>query len=220
MSDIRVVGASTPTRLTSDGNFISPRGLRDGTVVVTPLEMALSVEGRMFTAQNGDETTPLTFLALAANRPDAWLRAQGSAAIVLPTITVTLEAAAGTVTEIDVRIADNDIGNGTSTAATVGPYPTNTGGALSANTICRHLATGDTTAGTNERTVWRLTIPFANATTEGNQLPTFDITPAMMGYPILKGGAGSIMVYISATTTQATGFVTWKWGEVPNNSIY
>lgn len=220
MSDIRVVGAVTPTRKTADDGFISPRALRDGTLVTTPLESALSFEGRMFTAQNGDETTPLTFLALAANRPDAWLRAQGSTAIILPTITITLEAAAGTVTEIDIRIADNDIGNGTSTAATVGPFPTNTGGALSATALCRHLATADTTAGTNERSVWRLTIPFAQATTEGNGQPTWDITPAMMGYPVLKGGAGSIMVYISATTTQATGFVTWKWGEVPNNFIY
>lgn len=217
MSDIRVVTATTPVRKTADDGFLSPRAIRDGSLVTVPWYEALALEGRAFSAQNGDETTPLTFLALAANRPDAWIRVADSTIVIPWCVTVTLEAAAGTVTEIDVRIADNDIGNGTSTAATVGPYGQKTSLPIASTSTVRHLATADTTAGTNERTIWRLTLPYANST-EAAQRMTFDITREMMGFPVLVGAA-SIMVYISATTTQATGFVTWKWFEIPENSV-
>lgn len=218
MSDIRVVASTTPTRKTANDGFISPRALRDGTLVSIPWYDALALEGRVFVAQNGDETTPLTFLALAANRPDAWIRVATSTIVIPLSCTVTIEAGAGTVTEIDLRTAQNDIGNGTSTAASVGPLASKTSAPIASTSTVRHLATADTTAGTNEVTVWRKTLPFAMATTEGNEFPTFDITREMMGYPVLVGPA-SIMLYISATTTQATGFVTWKWAEIPSNTV-
>ena len=218
MSDIRVVTGTVPVRKTADDGFLSPRAIRDGSLVVLPWYDALALEGRVFSAQNGDETTPLSFNALAANRPSAWIRAATSTIVIPLGCTVTLEAATGTVTEIDLRIADNDIGNGTSTAATVGPLGMKTSLPIAATSVVRHLATADTTAGTNERTIWRATIQFALATAEGNPFPTFDISREMMGYPVLVGPA-TIMVYVTATTTVPTGFVTWKWAEIPTNSV-
>lgn len=215
MSDIVVVGSVTPTRRTADDGYISPRALRDGTLVTVPLYDALAMEGRIFTATMGSVTTPLTFLATAANRPDAWIRVPTSTTILPISVTVALEAFAGTVTEIDVRIADNDIGSGTSSAATAGPL-TNRASSTAVTSACtaRQLATADTTAETNPRTIWRKTIPTASAA--GNDIAgSFTVTRDMMGYPVLYGPS-TWEVFIAATTTQATGFVVMQWAELPS----
>lgn len=218
MSDIRIVGAVTPTRKTSDDAFISPRGFRDGTVVVADHLEALAQEGRVFAANNGSATTPLTFLIVGANRPDAWLRVPTGTTCIPISCRVVLEAATGTVTEIMLRVAQNDIGNGTSTTASLGPLPTKTSAPFTANVVCRHLATGDTTAETNPVEVYRRTYPFALATAEGHEPPGAVITRADMGYPVLVGPA-SLSLLIDATTNQPTGFVTWIWAEVPSTVI-
>src|SRR3990167_2654961 len=168
MSDIRVVGAVTPTRKTADDGFISPRALRDGTLVTADYFEVLSQEGRVFAANNGSATTPLTFLIVGSNRPDAWLRVPSGTTCLPIMCRVVFEAAAGTVTEIMLRIAQNDIGNGTSTTASLGPLPTKTSAPFAANVVCRHLATGDTTAETNPIEVYRRTFAFVQATAEGN----------------------------------------------------
>src|SRR3990167_8088060 len=218
MSDIRVVGAVTPTRKTADDGFISPRALRDGTLVTADYFEVLSQEGRVFCANNGSATTPLTFLIVGANRPDAWLRVPSGTTCLPILCRVTYEAAAGTVTEAMLRLAQNDIGNGTSTAASLGPISTKTTSAYTAAVVCRHLATGDTTAETNQIELFRRTFAFAHATAEGNDPLEVQITRELMGYPVLVGPA-SLSLLIDATTNQPTGFVTWIWAEVPSNSI-
>ena len=133
-------------------------------------------------------------------------------------IKVALEAAAGTVTEIEVRLSKNDIGNGTSTAASLGPVSTRTDSGYTAACIPRHLATGDTTAETTPVTLWRSSYPFAQATAEGNDPLGFEITREMLGNPVMDENS-SLIVFISATTTQATGFVVFQWAEVPVNDL-
>lgn len=200
----------------SEGAQLQLRGTRDGALFVADWMEALALEGRAFSANMGSVTTPLTFLVTAANRPDAWIRVPDGTMIVPTHCVVVLEAFAGTVTEIDVRIAQNDIGNGTSSAADVGPRALRTDAPITSNCVARQLATVDTTAETNPLSVWRRTMPTANAA--GNDLAgSVSISREMMGYPVLVGPS-TWEVFVAATTTQATGFVIFHWLEFAERS--
>ena len=195
----------------SEGNNLQARGTRDGALFTASWYDAHALEGRLFSANMGSVTTPLTFLITLANRPDAWIRVPDGTMIIPLSVTVALEAYTGTNTEIDIRTAQNDIGNGTSSAATVGPQSNHTGAPYASNCVARQLATGDTTAETNPLTVWRKTIPTASAA--GNDAAgSFTVTRELMGYPVLVGPA-TFEAFIAATTTQATGFVVIHWIE-------
>ncbi len=215
MTDVRVWGGNNNLRRLGnvDGSPIGARGLRDGSLVTADYLEALAAEGRIFTANMGSVTTPLTFLITAANRPDAWIRVPSATAILPLKATVVLESMAGTATEIDVRIAQNDIGNGTSSAATVGPLSHRSDSPITSNCTARQLATADTTAETNPLSVYRKT--FIRADDAGSDAKGAEITREMMGFPVLIGGA-SWEVFIAATTTQATGFVIMTWAELPS----
>ena len=217
MSDIRLFAAERASvARTSEGNLIAVRGTRDGAVFTADWYEAHALEGRVFGANMGSVTTPLTFLITLANRPDAWIRVPDNTMILPLSVHVVLEAATGTATETDVRIAQNDIGNGTSSAATVGPVSMRTDAPVTSNCVARQLATGDTTAETNPMSVWRQTVITASAA--GNDAVSQQhITRADMGYPVLVGPA-TIEVFVAATTTQATGFVIITWVEFPERS--
>lgn len=195
----------------AEGAQLQARMTRDGALFEASWAESHALEGRIFTANMGTVTTPLTFLVTAANRPDAWIRVPDGTMIIPLVCTVALEAYAGTATEIDIRTAQNDIGSGTSSAAAVGPQSNHTGAPYASNCVARQLATGDTTAETSPLTVWRKVIPTAGAA--GNDAAgCFTVTREMMGFPVLVGPA-TWEVFVAATTTQATGFVVMHWAE-------
>lgn len=216
MSDTRLLAAvSSVPRLTSDGNNIRHRGLRDGSAIMADLFDALGMEGRIFVANMGTVTTPITFLVTAANRPDAWIRVPANTAILPILVNVSLEAAAGTDTEIDVRAANNDIGNGTSSAADIGPLSTRNDGPVTSACTARQLATGDTTAETTPRSLYRYEFSVAEGTSSDFHV---DVPRSLMGYPCLVGPA-TWEVFIAATSTQAIGYVVMTWAEIPSSMI-
>lgn len=195
----------------SEGAQLQLRGSRDGALFTASWYEAHALEGRIFGANMGTVTTPLTFLVTAANRPDAWVRVPDGTMIIPLSVNVALEAFAGTVTEIDLRTARNDIGNGTSSDASIVPQSLHTGNPYASVCVARQLATADTTAETSPMSIYRRTIPTANAA--GNDLAgSLLIDRSMMGYPVLVGPA-TLELFIAATTTQATGFVVMHWME-------
>jgi len=175
-----------------------------------PFEV-LAEQGRMFAANMGTVTTPLTFLVTAANRPDAWVRNPLGAVMLPYSLAVTLEAMAGTATEIDVRIASNDIGDGTSSAASVS-RSLRTDAPVASLCTARQLATANTTAETTPVSVYRKTYILANAA--GEDAKGGLITREQMGNPICVN-ASTWELFVAATTTQAVGFVVMTWAEVP-----
>ena len=214
MADPFVISSTTLTPLrVANGVTQNARGTRDGALFTADWKQALVMEGRVWVANMGSVTTPLTFLVTAANRPDAWLRMPSATAVIPLRVEAVLEAAAGTVTELDLRMAYNDIGNGTSSAATVGPvnYSPNNAGALTSAVIPRQLATADTTAETTPISIHRVTFPLAQAT---GLVPYVDLFEPIV-CPILIGPA-TLELFIAATTTQATGFVQMIWAELPS----
>lgn len=206
----------SPSRDTADSENWKPiRVSRTGLLLVHEIE-DYAKQGRIFSANMGTVTTPLTFLVTAANRPDAWVRVPAGTAILPIKCNVVLESAAGTVTEIDVRIAQNDIGNGTSSAADVAPRTHRTDAPVASLCTARQLATGDTTAETNPLSIYRRT--YARADEAGIDFRGIEVTRELMGYPILVGAA-TWEVFIAGTGTQATGYVVMTWAEVPTTDL-
>ena len=218
MSDMKILPVvKSPQRNTADNNtYLGARGNRTGDLFVVDYFESLALQGRIFTASMGSVTTPLTFLITAANRPDAWVRVPAGTTILPIKCNVVLEGATGTATEIDVRICQNDIGSGTSSAATAGPLSTRTDAILSALCTARQLATGDTTAETNPISVYRRT--YARADEAGIDWRGIEVSRALMGYPYLVGPA-TWEVFIAGTSTQATGFVLMTWAEIPSGDV-
>ena len=200
----------------AEGAALQARGTRDGALFVADWYEAHALEGRIFSATFGAVTTPLTFLITLANRPDMWIRCPDGTMILPLVETVTLEAFAGTDTEIDIRDAQNDIGNGTSSAATVGPLNNRTDAPIASVCTARQLATGDTTAETNPKSLWRGTINTASAAGNDNAAMK-TLTRAMMGYPV---GVGPYTweTFVAATTTQADGYGIKHWVEFAERS--
>lgn len=218
MSDMKILPVvRAPSRNTSDSDAMKLlRGTRDGVAFTADYFENLAFQGRIFSANMGTVTTPLTFLITAANRPDAWIRVPASVVILPIKCNVVLESAAGTVTEIDVRIAQNDIGNGTSTAADIAPRSHRTDSGISSLCTARQLATGDTTAETNPLSIYRRT--YARADEAGIDWRGIEAGRALLGYPVLVGPA-TWEVFIAATSTQATGYVVFTWAEVPSTDL-
>ena len=212
--DLRTLVQNTPAR-GGNSTWVAARSTPDGAQYVAPWQAALAIEGRLFGSNHGVLTTPLTFLVYAANRPDAWVRVPDATAIFPLSVAVILEDAAGTDTEVRVSIAQNDIGNGTSTAST-GPLNLRTDAPVTSNCVVRHLATGDTTAETNPFEIYRAEYGTAEAASTG---PQAIWTADKAGFYPLIIGAGSLIVYVAATTTQATGFVQCVWAEFTESSL-
>lgn len=213
---IKAASSTRYPNTNGDGNFVSLQGTRTGAAYVLPEFEALAYLGRVFAANMGSVTTPLTFLTTAANRPDAWIRVPSGTTIIPVQANIVLETSTGTATEIDVRIASNDIGNGTSSAATVGPQSTRTDAPVTSLCTARQLATADTTAETTPISVYRRTFgPVSDTTTPGGLQRGIDATREIMGFPICVGPA-TWEIFIAATTTQATGFVIMQWAEIPS----
>ncbi len=129
-------------------------------------------------------------------------------------VNIALEAAAGTITEVDIRLAQNDVGNGTSSAATVGPIALRTDSTVVSNVVPRQLYTGDSTAETNPVSLYRKTFPLAQASGLIDYSVNWEPT-----YPAILVGPASLEVFIAATTTQATGFLTCTWMEWTSNMV-
>lgn len=206
-----------PVASTADlaGAFKTVQGFRDGSISVVDFVSRMAAAGRLMVANFGSGATALTFKAFAANRPDAWVRVPQNVAILPVRLTASLEAMTGTATIIESRAAGNDIGNGTSAAATVGPLPSRND-APSGGSQCtaRQLASADTTAEVNPLTLNRKEYILANAA--GEDAKGVDWDRAGLNLPVLIGPA-TWETFISATTTQATGYAVKSWIETPAN---
>lgn len=205
-----------------DGGYKVAQGFREGSISFVQFHERMAAAGRVMSANFGTVVTQLTFLAQAANRPDAWIRVPSGTTIIPLKAGFTLGAMAGTVTTIDIRQCENDIGNGTSSAASVGPQNLRTdaigkgaGAGTAGNCTARQLATADTTAETNPITLYKVVKTRADEAAADLISGINHISREMMGNPWLVGPA-TWEAFIWATTTQATGYGVMTWIETPS----
>ena len=194
MSDIRAFVKNTSVGRAGDGTLAGVRMTPDGALYVAQYPLSASIEGRLFGCHWGTVTTPLATAAttaIVAARPMAWIRVPDGTTIFPLNLEITMEATGITTQgEISVAIAQNDVGNGTSTAGTSGIIALNTAALVTSNCSHRHLATADVTAETSLLELKR----FSFAASAVNQAYSWNAAREGI-WPVLRGPA-SLLVYI------------------------
>lgn len=214
MTDTILIQGQAGRRALSGSNAPGWARLGPGSELVgLPWHVATAMEGRVFVANFGSATTPLNFAKTAydEDQPQFVVRVPANVVIVPLSIAVQLEDSAGTDNEVIFGTAQNDIGDGSSSAATIGPRTAHTANGRASSCTPRQLYTGNSTALTNMLEFFRATYPFADATTDPVKRFVWDYLQSGL-VPVLKGPA-SLIGWIAGATTAPAGFATVAWAE-------
>ena len=208
MADIRGKVQQKNRDLQTDGKYKDLNLTRLGELVVVRQGVAAGFEGRLYVANFGSVTTPLATAAttaIAAQRPMAWLRVPATAAI-LPLYCGIVVESTGITTqgEIAVAVTSNDVGNGTSTAATTAPTSLNPRVSIASAVTARQLATADVTAETNYLELQRYSFAASAVNQQFNWEPDEWLPPLP--------GAASFAVYIGGNAVNFFCQMVWIEG--------
>lgn len=224
MSDLRVYAQQSTISRTTDGNLVGMRGLRDGTALYAPWELALVMEGKVFGANAGTITTGIAGHATAdADQPEFAIRAAADTLVILP---LYLEAGAQSfettlgIHSVFWAISNIDVANGTSTGIT--PINLNLSSSTAVSATVRSAYTGNGTDPLTAGNFFELTraagVFDSDAATSGVLgLKAVWSSKQDAGIPILAR-TGSIVGYGEGGTT-ANFFFTAKWAEFTQAQI-
>ena len=206
MTDLKAFTRNTSVDRVPTG-WTNLRSSPDGALYRVDYGFSLGVEGRTFAANMGVVTTPLATAATTAivnTTPHAWIRVPDGTAIIPLYAKVVVESHSITTQgEISVLIAQNDIGNGTSTAATAGPISLNTAAPVTSACTARNLATGAATAPTSPLELTR----FSFAASAVDQIFIWDA--AKLGvFPVVRG-AGTWAIYLGGNAVNYYAQMIW-----------
>lgn len=181
--------------------------------VTLPWHIATAMSGRLFIVNFGTESTPLNFAKTAydEDQPQAVLRVPSGVVIVPVKVEVTLEDSAGTDNEVIFGTAQNDIGNGTSSDATLGPRSLHTANGRTSSCVGKQLYTANSSALTNKVEFARWTYAFADAGTDPIKKFEWSLMQSAV-VPVLKGAA-SLIIWIAAATTAPQGYAMMAYAE-------
>jgi hypothetical protein len=227
MADLRfITGTSSPTRVSSDGSYLSVQGTRDGAIFTADWYLARVMEGRVFGANVGVGTTPVTFAAAYdANGPDFHLHVPSGTTVIPWDIQLVYDAV-GTELTLEIIGLASSTGDSsvTGTASTIysmrmdAPYSSNctATGAVDAGGVT------DPNAG-NFIEFWREQRPLTDTVASGeNDRQTLKFGWSAMQHPapaiVGSGDSGSALT-VYGTSQAGTGFITAIWVEVPSSSI-
>jgi hypothetical protein len=214
VADLYINGVTTSKARSGNNTRLAATGTRDGALYTCPYVLNMALEGRVFHVSHGTVTTPITFIAYDADRPDLGIDVPTGTTIIPVRILVYLEDMAGTDNEIIVEANRNLLGASTSTALTI--YNVRTDAPMATGCSAYGTYTANATAVTVASEFWRAGDPIAQAA--GSPLKTF-LWNLEDGTPQVLVGPASISLHVSATTTQAAGFVKASWIELPSSSI-
>lgn len=172
----------------------------------------LVASGRGYGVNRGTATTPISFAKTAydEDQPALTIDVPEDSIIVPVLLEVVLEDAAGTDNAVVWGVSNNLAGAGTSSALTSvnlrADQPT------TSDCTVRRDYTGNATAATNLLEIVRDGDAFANVST-GPSRRAFRHTIDTMVMPTILGEA-SLYLWVWATTTAPSGFVTVHWVEL------
>jgi len=205
--------ATIPLTESSDGISGVIWALRDGAPVTEDRIQALYQAGYGYAASSGSVATPLTFTTYTVLRPQGWIRVPAGVKIIPTYINIAVATDAGTATYFWLGFCQNDVGNGTSTAVTLGPLNMRSDGSIPSACTVRHLATADTTAMTNPVDIKRWAMPGASGTSDlGLEWGPGHFKPLLIG-------PATLYIYAMYTTTAPTGFINYQWLEFEASEI-
>jgi len=215
MADTRVSVASS---VNADGTTPALRVNRSADLYVADLPTQWALEGRVFVANRGTATTPVSFAKTAydEDQPQLVLRVPEGTTIIPLYCEVVLEDSAGTDNEIIWGVTANDIGNGTSTAVT--PYNVlSVGGKTTAVTVRRDY-TGNATAASQVKELGRFGYAFADASTDPAKRFVLQFGNDRNIVPIK--GADSLNLWVAGATTAPSGYATVVWAEFLSTELF
>lgn len=214
MSDLRYRPSVTPAVATADDGLKTVQGFREGSISTTTFIQRMVAAGRVFCANAGSATTPITGLTTyAALRPENVLRVPQNIVAIPIEWSCALEVSSGTVLEWSINVAQNDVGNGTSSAATLGPINLRTDTPNTSVCNFRVKYTADMTASTNPIEVFRFGQELATAAGAFAPNPLLWRPEAK---PLLVGPA-SLIIFDEATSAAQQYFSQLTWIETPAN---
>jgi len=206
MSDLRGFTIISPGAA-ADNTWVGAHSDKFGNLYSLPAELGLTMDGRLYGAHFGTVTTPIATqatTALAATRPQAWLRVADGTAIVPLSVNIVVEATGATTQgEISIAICQNDVGNGTSAAGTSGPISLNTAVPRASAVLARQLATAAVTAETNLLELKR----FSFAASAVNQ--DFSWNARSLVIPLVLRGPASFLVYVGGNAVNFYAQMQW-----------
>lgn len=222
MSDLRGYPAITPARSTGVG----PVGLhasRDGALYVANWFDAMTMEGRMYVANGGSVTTPITFGAgsIDSTEPDLFVSVPSSAMVIPVEIRAKIEAF-GTTAIYECMAATGTGGSaGTQTSVT----PTNLRTDAPNTSSCTIGVASDADATymtTNVSEFWRgglakaVTIATADDDSS-NPLEDWVWNRMLVGTGPIMNGTSQLAAFYAAQAS--TGFIIFTYAELPSEMV-
>ena len=207
MTDIRLSAGVTPARATDDDHKLLVAGLRDGSLITAPWALARAIEGKVFTAQLGTNSAPITGDAYDADQPFIALDVSDGFAAVLLKIQVYIEAASGLANEVIAETSAVKAEAGTSTPIT--PVNHKTNGGAPAGTTAFGAYSGNAVAVTGGVEFWRDGDPYIQAATSQNSLYVWTYEAG----PIVLVDASSVQVHL-AGAADPTGYARITYVEM------
>lgn len=188
----------------------------------------LAMEGRMFTANSGTATTPVTFAgAYDADGPDFYLRVPNGTTVIPVSLQVTFEAV-GTESTMEIIGLASNTGDASVTGTALTVYNNRVDAPRAS--VC--TATGSVDAGGvtdpnagNFIEFWRRQRPLTDTVASGeNDRHELNFTWSVLSDgppPIIVGNntAGGSALAVYAASQAGTGFITATWLELPSSNI-
>lgn len=210
---LTILGQTTSKGRYGNGAVVPVTGTRDGAINVQDWIQAAAIEGRLFTAELGTAATKVAFGAYDADQPEIALGVPTGTTIIPVHITVAIETMAGTANQVIALTSTSTVTVGTSTAITPLSNRTSRPVTSACTVYGAYSGNGTTPAGTQE--FWRAGYPVAAAA----GVPATFEWDIRTHIPVVIDGVGSLVMYFSATTTQAEGFIRVSWIELPSTAL-
>lgn len=221
MSDLRVNSAVTPTIITGGGSaWLAAWGTPDGAMHTDDRVQGLVAAGRVFTANAGTGTAPITFAgAFDADGPDLVVDVPSGTSIMPLFLSVHYEAV-GTTALLETFASASGTLGATSSGTGITPRSMRVGGGGGASvcTVTGAVGAAGCTAQSGAlvefaRSGYQLAEDMA--ATEDWASRTFNWAQGNDGPAPLLIGDGSIFVHAAAQA--GTGFITLTWAEFQGN---
>ncbi len=223
MSELEILAQQQNVARKSDGQWLPPRGTRDGAMFTADWLTALTLEGRVF-GMNGASggigygSSPITFEGVyAATSVDIGLDVPDGTVVIPISIEVNLQTTGGSLFEVFALASRTLQATSGATAGTIVPFRTD---APVATNCTGYITDGDVTATdpntTGSYEFWRSGYP-SDPDVALNPNPRYSWSAINDGVGPVIVGPGSLALYVSGTS--GVGFATVIWAELPESAI-